>query len=512
MARFGFVSGFYTSESPNVDAEECMNFYPESTEGTAAETALALYPTPGTAVFYGLAGQQCSSLINANGRVFAVVSSITGGPGGTLVEIKADGTGTNRGSITYAPGASSMAFNATQLMVASANHLYLMPLATNVLTDVSGRLAQPNAARVDYLDGSFVVFFQGTNSFQLSALMDGGTWSGLDVSQVEVFPGNIVSILADHRELWVWGGQRSQVYYDSGSTYSPYVPIPGAYIEAGCAALNSPVRMDNSVFWIGEDERGARMAWRASGYLPVRVSTHAVETAWSAYSTVADAISYSYQERGHTFWVIYFPTANATWCYDAATSLWHRRGFWKSSPGVYTAHHSQCHAWAFGTHLVGDWSGAGVLQMSKLIGSDYDASGVAGNYSIRRQRDAAPVAMEKEWILHHRLQIDLEPGLGVQTPPTGGPPPAMGRQAVASLQWSNDAGKTWSSQHDEAIGNPGEYGRRVIWRRLGRSRNRIYRLIVSDPIPWRITDAYLEATPNYTRPTERLSAQMRKMA
>jgi len=52
-------------------------------------------------------------------------------------------------------------------------------------------------------------------------------------------------------------------------------------------------------------------------------------------------------------------------------------------------------------------------------------------------------------------------------------------------------------------GKAGEFSKRAIWRRLGRARDRVYELSVSDPISWRVIDAYLKATPGFA-PTERL--------
>jgi hypothetical protein len=70
------------------------------------------------------------------------------------------------------------------------------------------------------------------------------------------------------------------------------------------------------------------VAFLATGYVPQRISTAAIEKAWGAYSTVWDAVAYSCIMDGHEFWAISFPTANATWVYDATLGEWHQRGWW----------------------------------------------------------------------------------------------------------------------------------------------------------------------------------------
>jgi hypothetical protein len=105
------------------------------------------------------------------------------------------------------------------------------------------------------------------------------------------------------------------------------------------------------------------MAWRFDGYRPVRISTHAQEYEWSTYSTISDAVAYAYQDQGHAFYVLYFPTVSKTWVYDTATQLWHERGYWDATVGAYTAHRSWWHVFAFGKHLVGDWKTGTIYEM-----------------------------------------------------------------------------------------------------------------------------------------------------
>jgi hypothetical protein len=125
----------------------------------------------------------------------------------------------------------------------------------------------------------------------------------------------------------------------------------------------------------------------------------------------------------------------------------------------------------------------------------FDAGG--GNYQfvtengnpIVRKRRAPTIVNEMEWIYHTDLTVDFGVGLGPQPPLLDGngnprPPQAM-------LRWSDNRGSTWSNEHIANCGFAGEYNTRVIWRRLGRSRYRVYEVTVSDPIPWTIVDAYL---------------------
>ena len=83
------------------------------------------------------------------------------------------------------------------------------------------------------------------------------------------------------------------------------------------------------------------------------------------------------------------------------------------------------------------------------------------------------------------MQIQFQPGVGLQT--------GQGEDPQAMLRWSNDGGSTWSNEHWTSIGKVGRYKNRAIWRRLGWSRDRIFEVVVSDPIKAVIISANLKA-------------------
>jgi hypothetical protein len=500
MARFGLIGSSYTSQSLNVDCQKTENWYLEKIESEQGKSALALYPTPGTALFVALTDSPIRAEAIINGRMFAVA-------GATLFELFSDGTSTNRGAVAKDAYPATISTSATQMLIVSAGVSYSYILATNTLAVIAGMLGTPSMG--GFSDGYFIVLLKDTNTFQISNLEDVTTWDALDVTTVSEFPDNIVSMIIDHREIWLLGLTKSIGYENTGNADFPFEPIQSAYIEQGCGAKFSPCRMDNSFFFWGADERGSMIAWRMQGYLPVRISNHAIEFAVQGYSTSSDAVSYTYQDQGHSFWVTYFPTANKTWVYDASTGQWHERSYLLN--GVQTAHRSQCHVFAFGKHLVGDWASGNIYQLA--IPKSDGAGGWlfvtdAGN-PIRRVRRAPVISNENTRIFHSKITIDVETGLGPIPALTDGA--GNNRAPQLMLRWSDNSGHTWSNEYLLNCGQGGEYRARAIKRRLGQSRNRVYEISASDAIPWRIVEGYVEASPGYGV-TERVSTQMRKGA
>jgi hypothetical protein len=586
--RFGFVGSSYSSQSPNASDTQSMNWYLERVETDPAVAPNVNYPTGGLKLFCDLMDVPVRGEITVVDRAFVV-------SGSRFYEISALGVKTQWGVVINDGSIVSMAGGTSQILIASAGFVYVFDFTTNTFTPLPlGTLLGP-VSFVGYCDGFFIALLANSNQFQWSQLLNALVWDGLDTQKVSVFTGNVLSMIVDHREIWFFGERQTQVYYDSGSI-NVFDIVPGGFIEAGIYAPNSVVRLDNTLLWLGGDERGAGVAWRAQGYTPSRVSSHAIEFAWQGYlqkfgpAGLSGAVAYPFQDQGHSFWQIYFPVPNKTWVYDAATGQWHERGAWIAAAGQYVAHHSQVHTFNFGKHLVGDWASGKVYDMSIAYLDD-------DGQPLRRARRAPSIFNSHLWQFHSQLEVYLESGLGPTPPlfapstlpssivlqdtngvnwtvtiddagtleqnpsPIGAIPVILflndsvlvntswqvivhidgtldqiatafnaahpteldlsstpsgffaaitvqsgvlnnnvstttgdpnGRDPMINLRWSDDGGHTWSNEYSVGAGRAGEYSKRVIWRRLGRTRGRIYEVNVSDPIPWRLVDSYID--------------------
>ena len=400
------VGPSYTARSTAVADEELFNWYYESLEsqgsivagksygGQAAQSVASFFYTPGLKIFTTFPQGPTRGSLLCGSRLFVV-------SGPTLFEVSPSGAQTNWGTVGNDGNPASLAFNNLQLLVVSNGQAFCFTLATNTLLEVTSLLtAVPLKVRFD--DSYFVVSFQNSNRFQMSQVLDGTTWPGQLVNEVSVFPDNVTAIEVNHRELWVFGARHSQPYQDTGST-EVFDVIPGAFIEKGCAAPFVTCLLDNSVFWVDEDDRGGRSCWRSNGYTPQRISTYAVEIDLQSYPTVAGMTSYSYQDGGHLFWVLYVPGSYWSWVYDVVEGLWHKRAAWSSATGKWTAHASWNHVYAFGLHLVGDWNSGNLYVMTQNAFTDY------GN-TIRRLRRSPTVINEMNWIFHSELTADFDMG------------------------------------------------------------------------------------------------------
>lgn len=367
-------------------------------------------------------------------------------------------------------GPVSMSDNGTQLFIATNPKGYIYNSSTLAFGEITDP-DFPGAVTVSYLDGYFVFNEPNTQKVWITSLLDGTTIDPLDFASAEGSPDNLVAVIVDHREVWLFGTNSVEVWYNAGGADFPLARIQGAANEIGCDAPYSVAKLDNSVFWLGADARGHGIVYKAQGYTGVRVSTHAVEYAIQNYSTITDAVAYTYQQEGHAFYVLVFPTAQATWVFDASTGGWHERAGW--SNGSFVRHRSNCFMSFNSMLLVGDYENGNVYALDLDVYADHDQP----QKYIRSWRALPPNQNNLKRTTQHSLQIDCESGVGLDGIAQGTDPQMM-------LRWSDDGGHKWSNYHTRPMGKIGETGRRVIWRRLGMTtalRDRVYEVSGTDP-------------------------------
>lgn len=470
MPTFPFVGSSYRYRALQYDAQRSVNLYLVKSETGTSKAPYGMQGTPGKRAFITLPDNPIRGSININGRVFFVV-------GNKLYETFIDATYAVRGTLNTSTGSISLEDNGAQLCIVDGPNGYIFTLATNVFVQITDPYFT-GADTVTFLDGYFVFNRPDTQVYYISALYDGLTGDPLDFASAEGSPDNLVAVKTVHQQCWLLGKSTVQIVYNSGGADFPLTVVQGSLIQYGCAAPFSVAQSANTIFWVGEDDQGHGVIWMANGYQPQRISTHAIEYAIQQYGTISDATAYTYQEDGHYWYIVNFPTANTTWCYDVELQEWHERAYF--SEGEYSRDRANNHVFAYGKHLVGDYQ-TGVIYEQSL--NFYDDNGQV----IRRMRTAPNLAADLEYIYHKQLQIDMEVGVGLD-----GSPGIQDEDPQAMLTWSNDGGHTWSNERWVSMGKIGQYKRRVIWRRLGRARDRIYRFVTTAKVQVFIIAAHLQ--------------------
>lgn len=480
MARMvpwpGFIGGSAVSQSPLADCERTINWYPERIDSPTAQTPYALYPTPGQQQFAQTMDTNVKALLAINGRCIGVV-------GGFPYEIFATKLATRRGTgIAQDGNPATISFNGVgnQFFITSGTNGYILDGAANTVTQV----LTGGAVMGGMIDGYFLAFDPVASKFRVSALNNGTSWDPTQFVQRSTQPDPWrCMLIGSNRDAWMIGELTGEVWYDAGTFPFPFAPYPGASFKYGILAPFSAALVGDAPMWLARNADGVGVVVKAGGYSPQVVSTKAVATAIANYartSLITDARAFAYQDQGHLFYVLTFPTANATWVWDDTEQLWSERGTWIAAKNAYDAWHPSCHAYAFGQHLVGLSGGSVINTLDVTFGLEDGAT------AIRRQRIAPALNAKNQRITIRTLELYLQTGLGTAT--------GQGSDPQIMVEKSPNAGQTYGNIRTVSAGLQGQYGKRARLLKFGSGRDQAIRVTVTDPIPWRISNALVNAT------------------
>ena len=498
MPKIKFIGESYTSRSPSVSAQRTVNLYPEVDASGNSKSVVSLHGRPGLSLFSYITTLPMRGIYAAsNGTLYGVA-------GGKIYSIDSAGVETELGTLVTSAGRVSFADNGTELMVVDGTSGYIVTMSSGSFAEIADE-DFTGADVVDFLDGYFICNNPATGQFYISGLYDGTAWDALDIATAESAPDDLVSLINDHRELWLFGDYSTEVWVNTGNSSFPFERMNGAVIEKGIAARWSVAKLDNSVFWLAKDKTGQGVVVRANGYTPQVISTRAIENEIAGYSAIDDAWAFTCTLNGHVFYVLTFPTGDATWVYDVTTGMWHE---WSSrnAIGEFKRYIGNTYAFCYGKHLVGDFEDGDIYEMDSDVYTD-------NGEPIVRTRRAQHLSSDMKNLFMSRLQIDMEMGVGDNnyTSDTYTASLADGSEIAdgsvlaggefipggsvnpqAMLRWSDDGGRTFGNEHWVTLGKQGEYRKRAVFRRLGRSRNRVFELVITDPIKVTIIDAYAD--------------------
>jgi len=466
--KIPFVGPSDQARSTNASAQRSVNCYLEM-DNASPRAPIALYGTPGLSLAFTLptVSIRGSAILGA----FAIYVSGSG-----VYKVDSAYTATLLGTIGTSTGPVGITSNGAQVLIVDGVTGWLA--TTTTLTQITDVDFPAGVTSADFLDGYFMVTGDGTQLFYINETPNvGGDWNGLDFGSAEGAPDNVIAVKADHREAWMFGAQSIEIYVNTGNADFPLERTGNAFIEFGCVAGKSISKIDNTLFWLGRDQNGEGIVYRANGYTPVRVSTSAIERAMQGYSQIDDAIAFSFQMQGHSFYALSFPTGDATWLFDIASGAW-TEWLWRDpSDNTLHRHRAANHLLFNGAHLVGDWETGEVYALSMDTYTD-------NGDPILRLRATQTLEAEQKRVFVSSLQVDMETGVGLAT--------GQGSTPELMLRYSLDGGHSWSNLRTASVGAVGAYGTRALFRRLGQGRNRVWEISMTDPVKFAVFGAFAD--------------------
>jgi len=358
----------------------------------------------------------------------------------------------------------------------------------------------PKATTVTFLDSYFIINVVGTKQFWLSASYDGFSWDPLQYASKEAYTDNLQAVTVDNGQLVLLGAISMEYWQDTGVYPFPLQRIAGSPYDVGLVAIRSISRCAGELMFLGRSRRGGISVMRIQDYRATPVSTPDLDYIFNNYESPEDAIAYSYRFTGHEFYVLNFQAAAKTWMYDATSDVWS-----ELTSGSDTRHYGLRAAQFQNEIFVSDYRNGNLYTYDVATYTDN------GDYIARELITPHFFAGTSFNKLHiYRLRLDMEQGTGDATRlvPTqsddfllaetgelltteSGQDLIAGVSLVdvpmiydpqAMLQVSRDGGYTYGNEMWTSFGQAGQYLKRAEWRRLGVSRNYVFKFRITDPV------------------------------
>jgi hypothetical protein len=257
---------------------------------------------------------------------------------------------------------------------------------------------------VAYQDGYFIVSKLNTGEIYISKHPNDITiWDPTDMTIADSNPDYALRVMSSNRELWIFGNNTIEPYYNSGNADFPFERIQGSVIEMGTIAPASITRIQGNFFWLSDTKRVAQN----KGYQVQFISSPTLDYQISTYSKVDDAIGCSCVLEGHDWYILGFPTENKTWVYDLTTNFWFE---WESYNSNITEpfgrHRTNCSISFADKQIVGDYESGDLFYLDMNLYTDYEEL-------IRRYRTSQYISQENKNLIFHSLNLEFEAGVGL---------------------------------------------------------------------------------------------------
>lgn len=448
--------------------------YPEIVESGSGKSQAILKKRSGLRAFAETTGAGRKLYQTSGGRMFSI-------NGANVDEITVGGNVINRGTINTNSGDVSVADNGNEMVIVDGNTGFGLNLNTNVFGQIASLNFPDSATHVTFQDSYLIVnnpTLGGGGLFNISGVFDAVTWDAT-AGSAEGSPDAATALISTGRDLWILGPQSTQVFYNSGNADFPFDSLRGTLSDTGIQAPFSLCKMGTSIYWLGADDQGFGQVFTNQGYIPQRISNHALEQEIRTYNGLEKTTAFCYQEGGHYFYVMNFPEANRTWAFDTTTREWVRFAYTDYTNNVDGLFRGNAYAFFNGRNYTNDYANGNIYELTPDVLAD------DGN-KIKCLRRSPHLWGGLDRMAFQSFQLDMETGVGLTT--------GQGIDPQLMLRWSIDGGHSFSNQHFITAGAIGNYLTRAKWNRLGMSRDRVWEVTITDPVKVTFINAYIEVT------------------
>lgn len=447
MARvpLNIIGEAYADETLPFAAQETINAYPVLAETGGTRSVIALKGTPGLRSWGTVGTGTVRGNITMAGTAYFVADT-------ALYSTTSSGTSTSLGTIEGSQRVG-IAENGVQLLVVNGTKGWFYNRNTAAFGEVTD-VDFPEADDCCFIGNYVACVDQDTDQWFISALSDVTNYDALDFASAETDTDGLLGILPLQQDVWLFGERSIEVWRNTGAADFPFERV--TTIERGLAATFAKAKLDNTIYWLGENG----IVYKAQGYSPVRVSKRPIEQA-IAQEDLSEAFALAYEESGHAFFILTFPNGK-TWVYDVASNMWHRRKSFEMERW-----RGNTYLFAYSKHLVGDTTQGIVWEMTRDVYTE-------GSDPLVWERKGQTISDPAGgYIRGAEIELGWDMGQGLAT--------GQGSNPLIDFSYSDDGGRTFCDWRQVSAGTMADYQARARIHGLGRFRSRIPWLRYSEP-------------------------------
>ena len=285
--------------------------------------------------------------------------------------------------------------------------------------------------------------------FAFSTTLEFNTTTTLSYYTAENAPDGIIVGVVLGDIYYVFGTQTIEPWIQTGDNDNPFSPILGQVITRGAMARDAIVKLDNTLFFIGDD----RAVYRLSGLTPQIINANdAWITRYLQTVSAADVVCSSMETEAHKF--LFIRTPLKCIAYDVATQTWQIRKTYGSD------------TWEWLYHVANDGKfyaaneTTTLVELSRSYKSDRQSTASTFGTEIVREFTAhLPVKSGKPPL--GQVRVEGTKGIGLST--------GQGSNPLLEMSISRDQGNTFEAWRSRSLGLIGNYSARTSWEQNGRA-------------------------------------------
>lgn len=368
--------------------------------------------------------------------------------------------------------------NADEIVITeNSNNIYIFNYSAETFQkiDVGFRIGY-----ITFMDGYIIGPELETHEWRLSQLNNASIFplDSQHTGELESSPDVVVAVETMERQLFVFGKNITEVWLDvpTSSVLFPFQRQNSLSIEYGCISPNTIASGFNRIVWLGSNEYSAASILVSTGSTPEKIATDGIEFELDNLSAPEDSFGFLFEEDGHIFYQINFPSDNVSYVYD-----FNEKKFFNITDQSLNSHIARRMSFFNNTHLFITDRDGGLYEMNSNFYTYKESTRAEDSgFTIPRIRITSPKRLPKaERFIVDSIDLTMEQGYSKED---------LKVDLSVSKDGAQEFGTTWS----KSLKTIGDRPNKFNYRNLGAANDITFQFRFWGDDRFIITDGSME--------------------